>query len=255
MIVDLATEIVKDNKLDNIITLVKGKVEDVTLPDGIEQVDIIISEWMGYCLLYESMLDTVIYARDKWLRKDGHGIIFPDRAALYLVGIEDRQYKEEKIDWWDNVYGFNMNRIRQLAIREPLVDCVDKKQVVTSPATLIELDLYKAKVSDLAFTSSFQLGIRRDDYVQAFVAYFSVEFSKCHKRIGFSTSPDSQYTHWKHTVFYMDKAITANQHTHIHGTFSVKPNPKNNRDLDFEISVSYEGPYDQVSNTFSYKMR
>jgi hypothetical protein len=30
-------------------------------------VDIIISEWMGYFLLYESMLDTVLYARDKWL--------------------------------------------------------------------------------------------------------------------------------------------------------------------------------------------
>lgn len=255
VIVDLATEIVKDNKLDDIITLVKGKVEDVTLPHGIEQVDIIISEWMGYCLLYESMLDTVIYARDKWLRKDGKGIIFPDRAALYLVGIEDRQYKEEKIDWWDNVYGFNMNRIRQLAIREPLVDCVDKKQVVTSPATLVELDLYKAKVSDLAFTNNFSLGVRRDDYVQAFVAYFSVEFSKCHKRIGFSTSPDSQYTHWKHTVFYMDKAITASQHTCIRGTFSVKPNPNNKRDLDFEITVAYEGPYDQVSNSFSYKMR
>ena len=50
-----------------VITLVKGKVEEVSLPDGIEKVDIIISEWMGYCLFYESMLNTVIYARDKWL--------------------------------------------------------------------------------------------------------------------------------------------------------------------------------------------
>ncbi len=49
------------------ITLIKGKVEEVTLPDGIEKVDIIISEWMGYCLFYESMLNTVLYARDKWL--------------------------------------------------------------------------------------------------------------------------------------------------------------------------------------------
>lgn len=32
-----------------------------------EKVDIIISEWMGYCLFYESMLATVIFARDKWL--------------------------------------------------------------------------------------------------------------------------------------------------------------------------------------------
>ena len=45
------------------ITIIKGKVEEVTLP--VEKVDIIISEWMGYFLFYESMLDTVIYARDK----------------------------------------------------------------------------------------------------------------------------------------------------------------------------------------------
>ena len=50
-----------------VIKLVRGKVEEVTLPDGIENVDIIVSEWMGYCLFYESMLNTVIYARDKWL--------------------------------------------------------------------------------------------------------------------------------------------------------------------------------------------
>ena len=50
-----------------VIKLVKGKVEDVSLPDGVEKVDILISEWMGYCLFYESMLKTVIVARDKWL--------------------------------------------------------------------------------------------------------------------------------------------------------------------------------------------
>ena len=27
------------------------------------KVDIIISEWMGYCLFYESMLDSVLFAR------------------------------------------------------------------------------------------------------------------------------------------------------------------------------------------------
>ncbi len=55
------------------------------------QVDIIISEWMGYFLLYESMLDTVLYARDKWLRPGG--TLLPDRCSLYIVGIEDADYK------------------------------------------------------------------------------------------------------------------------------------------------------------------
>jgi hypothetical protein len=76
------------------ITLVKGKLEDSELP--LQEFDIIISEWMGYFLLYESMLDTVLLARDKYLKKDG--LIFPDTATLYLAAIEDQEYKDEKIN-------------------------------------------------------------------------------------------------------------------------------------------------------------
>ena len=57
--------IVKKNNLENVITMIRGKVEEVELP--VDKVDVIISEWMGYFLFYESMLDTVIFARDKWL--------------------------------------------------------------------------------------------------------------------------------------------------------------------------------------------
>ena len=76
------------------ITLVKGKLEDTELP--IQEFDIIISEWMGYFLLYESMLDTVLEARDRYLKPGG--LIFPDRATLYIAAIEDQDYKEEKIN-------------------------------------------------------------------------------------------------------------------------------------------------------------
>lgn len=60
-----------------VVTIIKGKVEEVELP--VERVDIIISEWMGYCLFYESMLNTVIYARDKWLVRTR------DVSSLYLT--------------------------------------------------------------------------------------------------------------------------------------------------------------------------
>ena len=74
--------------------LVQGKVEEISISE--EKVDIIVSEWMGYFLLYESMLDTVLYARDKWLVKGG--LLFPDRATMHLCAIEDADYKSEKID-------------------------------------------------------------------------------------------------------------------------------------------------------------
>lgn len=90
-----AREIVEANGMSDKITLLQGKMEEVQLP--FPEVDIIISEWMGYFLLYESMLDTVLWARDKYLRKDGKGLIFPDKATIFMAGIEDGEYKDEKI--------------------------------------------------------------------------------------------------------------------------------------------------------------
>ena len=56
--------------------------------------------------------------------------MFPDRATLFVTAIEDRQYKDDKINWWDDVYGFNMSVIRSNALQEPLVDVVDRNQVL-----------------------------------------------------------------------------------------------------------------------------
>lgn len=58
-----------ENNFSDRITIIQGQVENVELP--VQKVDIIVSEWMGYFLLYEAMLDTVLFARDKWLAPGG----------------------------------------------------------------------------------------------------------------------------------------------------------------------------------------
>lgn len=110
-IAETAVEIVKENGLDDIVTIVRGKIEDVELPfeeDGItdKKVHVIVSEWMGYFLLYESMLDTVAIARERFLAPGG--LIMPDSARLLICGIEDGEYRNEKIDFWSDVYGFKV---------------------------------------------------------------------------------------------------------------------------------------------------
>lgn len=191
-----------------------------------------------------------------------------------------------------------------------------------------EVDIYTVKVEDLTFTSPFCLQVKRNDYVHALVAYFNIEFTRCHKRTGFSTSeagrrgagtvgpatgvaegapgawrllipalpaslsarcsslctrekarprldqgeettvtaqpggsggrrvqwreggggegqavrgvsradagprpppgPESPYTHWKQTVFYMEDYLTVKTGEEIFGTIGMRPNAKNN---------------------------
>jgi len=50
------------------------------------------------------------------------------------------------------------------------------------------VDIYTVKIEDLSFTSPFCLQVKRNDYIHALVTYFNIEFTRCHKRTGFSTS-------------------------------------------------------------------
>ncbi|KAJ8606133.1 hypothetical protein MRB53_041209 [Persea americana] len=230
-IIEKAKEIVAVNGLSDKITLLQGKMEEVELP--FPKVDIIISEWMGYFLLYESMLDTVLYARDKYLQPGG--LIFPDKATLYVAGIEDGDYKEEKIGFWDNVWGFDYSPLKKTALTEPLVDTVELKAVVTDPCAVLTLDLYTVTVADLAFANNFRLKCSRPDFIHAIIAWFDIDFSRCHKPIKFSTGPHTKYTHWKQTVFYLTDALTVDVGETVSGRLTCKPNERNRRDLDIGL--------------------
>lgn len=67
------------------VHLMRGRIEDTNLP--IEKVDVLVSEWMGYFLLFEGMLDSFIYARDNHLKKGG--LVLPNRCNISLVGCSD----------------------------------------------------------------------------------------------------------------------------------------------------------------------
>ncbi|KAL8733785.1 MAG: hypothetical protein Q9181_003453 [Wetmoreana brouardii] len=251
-IIEKAREIVEVNGMSNQISLLQGKMEEVELP--FPKVDIILSEWMGYFLLYESMLDTVLHARDRYLVPNG--LIFPDRATIFLAGIEDGDYKDEKIGFWDNVWGFDYTPLKDTALTEPLVDTVEMKACVTEPATVLTIDLYTVKPADLAFTAPFTLDCRRNDFIHALIAWFDIDFTACHKPIRFSTGPHTKYTHWKQTVFYLRDMLTVEEGEQVHGTLSSKPNAKKKRDLDIKITYHLDAsnPIRVAEGLCEYKM-
>lgn len=90
------------------------------------------------------MLDTVFYARDKWLHPDG--LMFPDRAKMYFVGIEDADYKEKKLDFWEDVYGIDMSIIRPTVMAEPIVDVVEGNAVITIECLLYNIDIKNVSI-------------------------------------------------------------------------------------------------------------
>ncbi|CAF3372084.1 unnamed protein product [Rotaria sp. Silwood1] len=238
-VIEYAKKIIRANRYDKVIKVIKGKIEDIELPEGIQQVDVIIAEWMGYSLFYDSIIQSVIYARDKYLKPGG--VIFPDRATMYLVGIEDRDYKEDKVEWWSNVYGYNMSCLKNYVMREPLVDTVDKRQICTDHFPLKTIDLKTMTIDDINIDSKFRLTALRDDYVHAFVTYFVAEFTACSQRTVINTAPGAGYTHWKQTVFYFPDYATIKHDEALEGTYYCKVNLENTKKLEFGIDFQFNG--------------
>eukprot|EP01111_Echinosteliopsis_oligospora_P015426 TRINITY_DN6108_c0_g1_i1.p1 TRINITY_DN6108_c0_g1~~TRINITY_DN6108_c0_g1_i1.p1 ORF type:complete len:603 (+),score=183.95 TRINITY_DN6108_c0_g1_i1:130-1938(+) len=204
-----AQKIVSNNNLSDTVTLLRGEVEKVTLP--VEKVDIIISEWMGYFLLFESMLDTVLYARDKWLNPGG--IVQPSHLQMLISAASMEDYFVERVDYWRNVYGFDMDCMKEGVLREAQVDIVENKEIISAPCQLQAFDVMKMKKEDQEFTAPFELVIERDDVsCHALVSYFDTDFkwgsfngATTSTDITFSTGPHAKDTHWKQTVFVLEE--------------------------------------------------
>ena len=233
-IADYAKEIIKINKLSDKITILKSKVEEVKLP--VEKVDIIISEWMGYFLLYESMLDTVLYARDKWLQKDGY--MLPDHATITLAGIEDTDYKSTKVNFWEDVYGVDMSCFKNAVIGEPIVDVCPQKLINSSSCRILDIDLYTVKKEDLDFSSKYEITFTRDDRFSGLVAWFDTGFTKLTKQYNLTTSPYKKSTHWSQTIFYTKNDLKVKKGDKVTGSIAVKKAKINFRQLDIKISYN-----------------
>ena len=74
-----------DKEHNGVLEVANSMVEELEKSIKIEphSVDVLVSEWMGYCLLYESMLTSVLYARDRWLKPGG--AILPDTATMVKI--------------------------------------------------------------------------------------------------------------------------------------------------------------------------
>lgn len=88
-----AKRLVAAQGLDSVIEVIQGTVESVDIP---EKVDVIISEWMGYFLLRESMLDSVLVARDRFLQPDG--ALYPSHARMFMAPVRSSQAAQRSAD-------------------------------------------------------------------------------------------------------------------------------------------------------------
>ncbi|GLT98476.1 hypothetical protein SLE2022_159800 [Rubroshorea leprosula] len=239
-----ARTLVKANNLQNVVEVIEGSMEDVVLP---EKVDVIISEWMGYFLLRESMFDSVICARDRWLKPTG--IMYPSHARIWVApirsGLADKKendYEETMDDWRSfvhetkNYYGVDMSVLtkpfeeeqNKYYLQTSIWNNLHPHQVIGTAAVVKEIDCLTASVDDIRqFTSTFLSSVTFESRLCGFGGWFDVHFrgrveNPAQQEIELTTAPSiDNGTHWGQQVFLLQPSVQVSEGTDLNISFSM----------------------------------
>ncbi|XP_078596809.1 protein arginine N-methyltransferase 6-like [Branchiostoma floridae x Branchiostoma japonicum] len=234
-------KVVTANGMEGRIEVVCGRAEEVELP---EKVDVIVSEWMGYSLLYESMLPSVIHIRDKWLKQGG--LMLPSEATIYLAPIADVEV-EDRLQFWEDIgtkYHVDMSALKPYAhrcvTRKVQVKPVEMEDILATPAKVVTFDLTTVSAEDLSnVQGAFSFSCYGWSQMQGFATWFDVLFPSP-RPVLLSTSPYSEDTHWMQSVMSLDKPVQVTQDTRVSGVIKITPNSRNNRFLDMTLKYSID---------------
>lgn len=232
-----AERLIAAHGLSDRITVLKGRMEQIELP---EQVDVLLSEWMGYFLLREAMVNSVIDARDKYLKPGG--AMYPSHARLLLSSMEEqgfvearREDVEESMSGWSDLsaglqarYGLDMRALQDAyrsenadyAYRQAWQGAVASHATVGEAQVLLDVDMHSVTKADL-FGWSREVAIpeaSQETPVHLLCGWFDVRFCApvapgggepvC---VELSTAPTMPYTHWAHTTLVLSPPMRAPQ--------------------------------------------
>lgn len=259
-----AKRMVEAQGLDGVVEVIQGVIESVEIP---EKVDIIISEWMGYFLLRESMLDSVVVARDRFLKPDG--ALYPSHARMFMAPVRSQLAGQRSADFRNAMHGWAdfIEDMREIYGVE--MDCLSedyrKEQreyyaqtaawtdihpsMMLGPPTLIKsYDLKTVTLEELKapLKAEFAMTVTERGSVDAFAGFFDTEFKGSTENptdfpITLSTAPDpTGATHWGQQSFMLQPSIEVAPGDRIACEFEMRRRKENHRLLEVHLKHQVE---------------
>ncbi|CAA7017116.1 unnamed protein product [Microthlaspi erraticum] len=228
------------------ITVIKGKVEDIELP---EKADVLISEPMGTLLVNERMLESYVIARDRFMSPNGK--MFPTVGRIHMAPFSDEYLFIEmanKALFWQqqNYYGVDLTALygsaHQGYFSQPVVDAFDPRLLVAPPmfhtidfTQMKEEDFYEIDVP-LKFTASMCTRLH------GLACWFDVLFDGSTVQRWLTTAPGAPTTHWYQIRCVLSQPIYVMAGQEITGRLHLIAHSAQSYTIDLTLSAKMWGP-------------
>jgi protein arginine N-methyltransferase 1 len=163
---------------------------DQTSFRGDAKVDVIVSEWMGHAVFYESMLEPLIQLRERWLRPGG--LMLPSRLSIGCSLLTDEALYEDFSFLEHSPYGIDFGPIADLPLRQTHLVTLDEGQVTSAACELASLDMASILATPREMAGRLELDAPATAY--GLVLWFEAELAP---GVSLGTGPHHPPTHWR----------------------------------------------------------
>ncbi|XP_042308162.1 histone-arginine methyltransferase CARM1-like isoform X2 [Sceloporus undulatus] len=236
--------LVQSNNLSDKIKVLSGKIEEISLP---ENVDVIVSEPMGYMLFNERMLESYLHAK-KWLKSNG--MMFPTFSDIHLAPFSDEQLYMEHYSranfWYQQCfYGVNLSSLRNAAVdeyfRQPIVDTFDIR-ILMARTVKYTVNFTEAAEEDLHRVEiPFVFQMMQSGLIHGLAFWFDVAFVGSLVTVWLSTAPTEPLTHWYQVRCLLQTPLFAKEGETLSGKVLFVANKRQSYDIQIVAIVDETG--------------
>ncbi|KFW69346.1 Histone-arginine methyltransferase CARM1, partial [Pygoscelis adeliae] len=225
--------LVRSNNLSDKITVLFGKIEEISLP---ESVDVVISEPMGYMLFNERMLESYLHSK-KWLKSNG--MMFPTYSDIHLAPFSDEQlYMEQysRANFWyqECFYGVNLSSLRSAAVDEYFRQPIVVVKYTINFMEVAEEDLHRVEIP-------FVFQMMQSGLIHGLAFWFDVAFVGSLITVWLSTAPTEPLTHWYQVRCLLQTPLFAKEGETLSGKVLFVANKRQSYDIQIVAVVDQTG--------------
>jgi histone-arginine methyltransferase CARM1 len=249
---ETARLLIRKNNMSHIITVIKGKVEEVELP---EMVDVVVSEPIGFLLVHERMLESYVAARDRFvkpeiLNSNQKHFMYPAQGTICVLPFTDPALVQDvatKSQFWrtSDFYGVDLSCLERHALAQnfsqPVIGYFDTNILIASEDEIVThaIDFRTAHVRKdfVDIDIPFRFCISRTTIMHGLGCWFDADFFGSENHVVLSTSPKFPGTHWYQVRLLLSRPLAVNVGQIVVGHMRMKVNAKFSYDIELEAEI------------------
>jgi len=234
-IAEVATDLVKANGLSDQIQVIRGRAGELQLD---QEVNVIISEWLGNAAFAEGMLHAVLDARDQNLTPTGR--MLPSKVRVLIAPLDEPiLYNAEGPGFWrERIHGLDFSSLQEVELSQgrTMQIRVETAALLAPGQVILELDLLTASAEDVWSENQLEFIPIRDGVLNGFCLWFEADLSQS---VLLDTGPFSPETHWCQTYMsFSPRPVRAGERVEVDAEFSYNSDPIDvRRYVDLHLGV------------------